>query len=69
MTQLSKYSIAEVAEWIETLGLNSATFAEFEVDGEVPCSITKEELTEDLGLTNLQAKKVLRQLQLEVGGL
>jgi cell division protein FtsB len=69
MTQLSKYSIDEVAEWIESLGLKSATFVEFEVDGEVLCSITKEELTEDLGLTNLQAKKVLRQLKLEVGDI
>jgi hypothetical protein len=50
---------------LSELGLEAkaAVFAEYQVDGATLVTTTHQELTEDFGLSNLQAKKVMRRVE------
>ncbi|KAI2491533.1 SAM domain (Sterile alpha motif) [Fragilaria crotonensis] len=57
----------EVCIWLNAIGLGSKIepFRESAVDGDLLCSLTLDDLTGDLGLSGLQAKKVLRGIEAE----
>ena len=57
------WSVEEVVAWLGTLSLPHLAdrFRENGVDGELLSATSKEELISELGLTPLQAKKVLMQ--------
>jgi hypothetical protein len=61
---VATWSDDEVAIWLSCIGLGDKidAFKENAVDGGLLLTLEKDDLTGDLGLTSLQAKKVLREL-------
>lgn len=61
---LQSYSVADVALWLNIIGLGdkASAFQENAVDGDMLLSLTHEDMVGDLGLSNLQAKKLERAL-------
>ena len=59
------YTVTEVCVWLNAIGLGSKieSFKENDVDGRLLVGLTKDDLTGDLGLSSLQAKKVLAELE------
>ena len=64
--QSTSQEVADVVAWLESLSLGhlSERFRENGVDGEFLTELTLEELESELGLTRLQAKKVLSRFKL-----
>jgi hypothetical protein len=62
---VSSWSDDEVAVWLHCIGLGDKIdpFKANAVDGSLLLTLEKEDLTGDLGLTGLQAKKVLQELE------
>jgi hypothetical protein len=60
-----EYDVDEVCLWLNAIGLDSKVdaFRENAVDGDMLVALTAEDLTNELGLSNLQAKKVLQKLE------
>ncbi|KAK3268131.1 hypothetical protein CYMTET_23350, partial [Cymbomonas tetramitiformis] len=56
---LQEYTVAEVCQLVEQLGIPSAEFEAQEVNGALLCGLTAEELMEDLELTSAQARRQL----------
>ena len=54
---IKEYNVEEIGFWVESIGLDSASFKENAVDGDMLCSLTKEDLTGDLGLSSLQGEE------------
>jgi uncharacterized protein YdcH (DUF465 family) len=65
MKDPNEYTIDEVAIWLGCIGLGEkvAPFRENAIDGAMLVTLSKEDLTGDLGLSNLQTKKVLNSLE------
>ena len=63
---VAQWSVDDVAVWLTAIGLGGAAdmFTENAVDGSFLLTLSKDDLTDDLGLTNLQAKKELDELDL-----
>lgn len=63
--QLKSYSTEEVALWLTIIGLGdkALAFRENSVDGEMLLTLKQDDLVNDLGLTNLQAKKVIHSIE------
>lgn len=63
--KVETWDLDEVCIWLKCIGLGEKTepFRENTVDGESLLSLAQEDLTSELGLSNLQAKKVLRNLK------
>ena len=61
---IESWDLDEVCIWLNCIGLGEKVdpFRENTVDGETLTSLSNDDLTAELGLTNLQAKKVLRQI-------
>lgn len=61
---LQQWSSDDVVTWLCAIGLGSKAdaFKDNAVDGSLLSSLTKEDLTSDLGLSGLQAKKVLLEM-------
>jgi len=61
------YSVDEVCMWLGYIGLGGEApqFRENAVDADMLVTLTKEDMTGDLALSNLQAKKVLRSLEFQ----
>ena len=61
---IESWDLDEVCIWLNCIGLGEKVdpFRENTVDGETLTSLSNEDLTAELGLTNLQANKVLRQI-------
>jgi hypothetical protein len=55
-----EYSVDEVCIWVNAIGLGAKMdgFRENSVDGGMLVGLTLDDLTADLGLNNLQAKKL-----------
>lgn len=64
MKALENYDVDEVAIWLSCIGLGPkvSQFRENGIDGNMLVTLTDVELEQDLGLTRLQAKKVLQQI-------
>ena len=62
---VASWSDDEVAIWLHCIGLGDKVdpFKVNAVDGSLLLTLEKEDLTGDLGLTGLQAKKVLQELE------
>ncbi|KAK3247367.1 hypothetical protein CYMTET_43139 [Cymbomonas tetramitiformis] len=60
---LQEYTVAEVCELAEQLGIPRVAFAEQEVNGALLYGLTSEELMDDLGLTSMQAEIMLRAVE------
>eukprot|EP00545_Synedropsis_sp_CCMP1620_P010472 CAMPEP_0119009012 /NCGR_PEP_ID=MMETSP1176-20130426/4080_1 /TAXON_ID=265551 /ORGANISM="Synedropsis recta cf, Strain CCMP1620" /LENGTH=193 /DNA_ID=CAMNT_0006961439 /DNA_START=93 /DNA_END=674 /DNA_ORIENTATION=+ len=62
---IKDFDNAEVCIWLNAMGLGSkiGPFKENDVDGDLLCSLSQEDLTGDLGLSNLQAKKIIRGVE------
>jgi hypothetical protein len=62
---IKDFDNAEVCIWLISMGLGSkiGPFKENDVDGDLLCSLGQEDLTRDLALSNLQAKKVVRGIE------
>lgn len=60
-----EYSVNEVCIWLNAIGLGAMVdgFRENSVDGNMLIGLTLDDLTADLGLNNLQAKKLMRDLE------
>ena len=60
-----EYSVDEVCIWVNAIGLGAKMdgFRENSVDGGMLVGLTLDDLTVDLGLNNLQAKKLMRDLE------
>jgi hypothetical protein len=63
---VANWSDDEVAIWLHCIGLGDKidNFKENQVDGGLLLTLEKEDLTGDLGLTSLMAKKLLREREL-----
>lgn len=61
---IKEWSVDEVCIWLNCIGLGEKvdSFRGNTVDGETLLSLSVEDMTGELGLTNLQAKKVVRLL-------
>jgi len=69
MKVIKEYDVDEVAIWLNCIGLGAhiGPFRDIAVDGDMLTSLTLEDLTGDLGLSHLQAKKLLHSLEFTVG--
>ena len=65
--KVDEFDLDEVCTLLTAIGLGdkSEPFREHYVDGSLLCTLTVEDLTSDLGLTGLQAKKLLRSIDAE----
>jgi hypothetical protein len=65
--KVNKFDLDEVCTFLTAIGLGEKTgpFRENDVDGDLLCSLTIEDYTAELGLTSLQAKKLLRSIDEE----
>ena len=66
-TPVSEFTTAQVCQWLVAIGLGSQqqviqNFQSNGVDGKLLLELTANDLTSDLGLSNIQAKKVLLEL-------
>lgn len=61
---VNQWSVDDVATWLCAIGLGSKVeaFKENAVDGGLLCTLSKEDLQNDLELSGIQAKKVLMEL-------
>lgn len=61
---LDQWSVDDVATWLCAIGLGAhvSPFKENSVDGALLATLSKEDLQNDLGLSGIQAKKVLVEL-------
>jgi uncharacterized sporulation protein YeaH/YhbH (DUF444 family) len=75
---IKEWSVDEVCIWLNCIGLGEKVdaFRDNTVDGETLLSLSIEDMTGELGLSNLQAKKVIRMLtttqeilSIDAGGL
>lgn len=75
---IKEWSVDEVCIWLNCIGLGEKvdSFRDNTVDGETLLSLSIEDMTGELGLSNLQAKKVIRMvtttqemLSIDAGGL
>ena len=68
--QVNEWDVDEVAIWLNCIGLSDKVtpFRENTVDGETLIDLSVDDLVKELGLTSLQAKKVLRLLRSAEGG-
>ena len=59
-----EWSILDVQQYLHSLGLSHvcSLFESNAVDGEMLCTLTDQELQSELGLTMLQAKKILSRM-------
>ena len=62
---VSQWSVDNVCTWLSAIGLGSkaAPFKDNAVDGSLLSTLSAEDLSADLGLSNIQAKKVLHELE------
>jgi hypothetical protein len=62
---LKEYSAEDIGLWLVAQGLgdHAPTFVEEGVDGDLLLSLTIDDLKNDLGLSSLQAKKVLKNIE------
>ncbi|KAK3278449.1 hypothetical protein CYMTET_13614 [Cymbomonas tetramitiformis] len=60
---LQEYTVAEVCQLLEWLGISSVEFEAQEVSGALLCGLTAEDLVDDLELTSAQAEAVLQAVQ------
>lgn len=62
---IEQWDVDEVSIWLNSIGLGEKVdpFRENSVDGDLLLTLTDEDLKGDLGLTNLQAKKVKRSIE------
>ncbi|KAK3270534.1 hypothetical protein CYMTET_21071 [Cymbomonas tetramitiformis] len=61
--RLCDYSVAQVREWVERLGIPGFAFEEEEVAGALLCGLSQEELQSDLGLSSAHAETLTRALE------
>jgi len=61
---VNQWSVNNVATWLCAIGLGSKAdaFKDNAVDGSLLCTLSAEDLTNDLGLSGIQSKKVLMEL-------
>lgn len=65
MKAINTFSVDEVCQWLVAIGLGSHLqgFQDNQVDGSLLVTLTDEDLKTDLGLSGLQAKRVLNEIQ------
>lgn len=63
MKAVEYWDTGEVALWLHCIGFNVESFLENSVDGEMLLSLSTEDLTNELGLEEIQAQKLLRSLE------
>lgn len=74
LKDFEEYSAEEIGLWLTAQGLGDKApkFVEEGVDGDLLCSLTVDDLKNDLDLSSLQAKKVLKNIEfsknLKAGG-
>jgi hypothetical protein len=63
--ELRHYDVDDVAIWLGCIGLGTKAeaFREHAVDGDMLLTLTTEDLTGDLDMSNLQARKVLTSIE------
>ena len=61
---VAQWSVDDVAVWLSAIGLgaHAGPFQENAVDGSLLLTLSQGDFTSDLGLTNLQAKKAMNEL-------
>jgi len=64
MSKVNTWSVEDVVTWLRCLGFGdkSGPFEENDIDGSIILTLTNEELTEDLGFTKLQARRIQRAI-------
>jgi SAM domain (Sterile alpha motif) len=70
MKSIETYSVDDVALWLFCQGMGETAIASFrrnDIDGGMLTTLTQDELVNDLGLTQLQAKKVQRSIEFTLG--
>jgi SAM domain (Sterile alpha motif) len=70
MKAVNDFDISEVCIFVMSLGLSAKVdaFRQNSIDGDMIVTLTAEDLQNDLGLTSLQAKKVVKQVNILQGG-
>lgn len=63
LKDIKEYSAEEVGLWITAQGLDPSKFVSEGVDGDLLLSLSVEDLKSDLGLSSLQAKKVMKNIE------
>jgi len=62
-TRLKNFTVAEVVDFVQALGLPHNHFQDCEIDGKLLVELTDEELKGEMSLTPFQAKKLKAQIQ------
>eukprot|EP00573_Skeletonema_grethae_P002713 CAMPEP_0201685564 /NCGR_PEP_ID=MMETSP0578-20130828/281_1 /ASSEMBLY_ACC=CAM_ASM_000663 /TAXON_ID=267565 /ORGANISM="Skeletonema grethea, Strain CCMP 1804" /LENGTH=199 /DNA_ID=CAMNT_0048169491 /DNA_START=78 /DNA_END=677 /DNA_ORIENTATION=- len=60
---IKDYSVEEVGLWVTAQGLDPSKFVSEGVDGELLLSLSIDDFKNDLGLSSLQAKKVMKNIE------
>jgi hypothetical protein len=63
LKDIKEYSAEEVGLWVTAQGLDPSKFVSEGVDGDLLLSLSIEDLKNDLGLSSLQAKKVMKNIE------
>ncbi len=63
LKDIKDYSAEEVGLWVTAQGLDPSKFVSEGVDGDLLISLSVDDLKNDLGLSSLQAKKVMKNIE------
>jgi hypothetical protein len=63
LKDIKEYSAEEVGLWVTAQGLDPSKFVSEGVDGDLLLSLSIDDLKNDLGLSSLQAKKVMKNIE------
>ena len=63
LKHIKDYSVEEVGLWVTAQGLDPSKFMSEGVDGDLLLSLSIDDLKNDLGLSSLQAKKVMKNIE------
>ena len=63
LKDIKDYSAEEVGLWVTAQGLDPSKFVSEGVDGDLLLSLSVDDLKNDLGLSSLQAKKVMKNIE------
>ena len=63
LKDIKDFTADEVALWLTAQGIDASKAIEEKVDGDLLLSLTAEDFKSDLGLSGLQSKKIMKNIE------
>ena len=63
LKDIKDFTVDEVGLWLTAQGIDSSKAIEEKVDGDLLLSLTAEDFKSDLGLSGLQSKKIMKNIE------